>query len=204
MDHADAADRPTTINPFPDLRDLYLLVAGVLLGVVLSPLVLGQLAPGAYDALFRGGGEAWATVAEADREIDAQLRELEATGVTDVALAEHRARRIEETLPQRLEAMQARWQREMTIAGWMTALVLAAAATMAIEAVVSPSPRDGRALAVPATLGRLATVRYALLAVWLALAIAQPTLLQRMPLAFLVGVLVVALAAGLVPLGRSR
>lgn len=199
------------LNPFPDHRDLYLLVAGAVLGILLSPLVLGRVAPGWYDAAFRGGGEAGAIVDQADAEIEAELERLKATGVSEVALAEHRARRMEATLPQRLEAMEARWRRERTVLGWMTGLIVAAVLVMAIEALVAPAPpaeptqRPGsQAVVLRPAQGRLKTVRYALLATWLALAIAQPTLLKQMPLTFTLLVIVVGLAAGLAPLGPRR
>ncbi|MFK7789155.1 MAG: hypothetical protein AB8C95_06605, partial [Phycisphaeraceae bacterium] len=41
----------------PDQRHLYMLVAGVLLGVLLGPAVLGRVASQAYDTMFLGSGD---------------------------------------------------------------------------------------------------------------------------------------------------
>lgn len=64
------------------------------------------------------------------------------------------------------------------------AVVLALIASLALETLLSPQSRpDGPAL-VSHLLGRLITVRYALGALWIALVLARPALLQRIPIRF--------------------
>lgn len=54
----DVKDSPRlTLWPLPDQRHLYMLVAGVVLGLLLGPTVLGRFAPQQYDQLFDGSGD---------------------------------------------------------------------------------------------------------------------------------------------------
>jgi hypothetical protein len=75
---------------------------------------------------------------------------------------------------------------------------------MAIEPLRSPQPGAGQRAAIPPALARLKTVRYALLAAVLVVLLARPTLVTRATLLFAGLAVVVALLAGLVPLGRPR
>lgn len=180
-----------------------MLVAGVVIGMLLSPAVLGRVAPGVYDGLFgSGGSEASRLVAAEDVRIAAELEGLRLTDATDVALREHEARQIEATLPIRMRAAEEQAAGERTRLGWMMALILGAAVVMALESLVSPSATEGERVVVPPTLGRLITARYALIAAWLALAIAQPALLRSLPLVFTALLVGFALLVALVPLGR--
>lgn len=197
---AKPRDMPT---PFPDHRDLYLLVAGVLLGVLLSPAVLGQLSPRTYDAWFVGGGEEAAMVAAEERAIGADLDRLRAIGVTPVAIQEELSRRLNTLAPLKMTVEQAQAERAAALQGWMTGAVLCVLIVMAIEAVTAPNVEEGQPASVSPTTGRLKSVRYALLAVWVALAVARPAALADLPWLFIALLLLVALAAGLVPLGRS-
>lgn len=55
------------LSPFPARRDLFLLAAGLVLGVVLGPPVLGTLSPAAYVGLF-GGTEAATALDEVNEQ----------------------------------------------------------------------------------------------------------------------------------------
>jgi hypothetical protein len=194
---------PKMLNPFAETRDLYLLVAGIVLGILLGPAVFGRLAPQTYESLMIGVGPAARQVAEEDAAIERELELLRATDVTGVALEEHRATRVEQTLPLRLQAMEERSRRERTVLGWLTGIIVAVVVVMAIESLASPAPRPGRPVTLSPNVGRLKTVRYALMATWLALALAQPGLLRQLPLVFTGLLILAALVAGLIPLGPA-
>ena len=53
----------------PDHRDLYLIVVGVLLGVLLGPGVLGRFAPNVYDRIFVGRDSAQVISDEMERVV---------------------------------------------------------------------------------------------------------------------------------------
>ncbi|MEX0652708.1 MAG: hypothetical protein WD534_18300 [Phycisphaeraceae bacterium] len=192
------------LNPFPDHRDLYLLVAGLVLGVLLGPAVLGQLAPGVYDQVFVGSGPATTELRKQEAAHEQALRDLEQTGVSDAALVERAAAFEQQRMMLRAQAEQERMAHLSRLTGRMMALVLAVVGIMVIEALVSPQPEGGKRQAVPAVIGRLVSVRYALLALWLAVALARPGLLVEVPVLFVALLIVVALVVALVPLGRRR
>ena len=73
------SDTPDTPNPGP--VELYILAAGLLLGILLGPAVLGRVAPTAHASLF-GGGPATQQLIDYDEETAAMVAALEATGVT--------------------------------------------------------------------------------------------------------------------------
>ena len=103
---------------------------------------------------------------------------------------------------QLLDARQ--WTRDRRAASLVIALLLAIGVIMAIEPLRSPQPGAGQRAAIPPALARLKTVRYALLAAVLVVLLARPTLVTRATLLFAGLAVVVALLAGLVPLGRPR
>ncbi|MFA9479461.1 hypothetical protein ACERK3_14325 [Phycisphaerales bacterium AB-hyl4] len=197
---ADTATR-TVLNPFPDHRDLYLLVAGLLLGVLLGPAVLGQVAPGVYDRVFVGVGPATAELREAEAEHAAALRQLQETGVSDAAMAERAMGFEQQRMLLQAQAEQERLAHLGRLTGRMLALVFAVVGVMVIESLVSPQPEGGKRQVVPTALSRLVTIRYALAALWLAVVVAQPTLLGQVPVVFAGAVIVVALVVAFVPLG---
>lgn len=192
--------------PFASHRDLYLLVAGVVLGILIGPAVLGRAAPQWYDRVFVGGGEVAAELEAAEAALSEELRRLEASGVSGVALREHENQAMQQMLPLHVREAAQRAQREGELMGWMTALIVATLIVMVLESLISPRPMTGgspRAVVTPAV-GRLITVRYALLAVWIILALARPALLQNLPVIFTVLLVAVAMAAAFIPLGPGR
>lgn len=191
-------------SPFPDPRDIYLLVAGVVLGVLLSPAVLGNLGPDSYNRLFVGGQQVQAQIAELTREHQRTIAELEAVGVTDVAIDEQQ-RQFEHELGA-LQAVLREAHRDHLhwLAGRGSALILVLGLVMVLEVLASPHPAPGKRVAVPRALSRLIAIRYALLALWIALAIAQPAVLGELPIVFIVLLIAIALLAAFVPLGPKR
>ncbi|MEM1107746.1 MAG: hypothetical protein AAGH99_03555 [Planctomycetota bacterium] len=71
----------------PGPTELYILAAGLLLGILLGPAVLGRIAPQAHAALF-GGGPATQQLLEYEDETAAMITALNATGVTPDAMDE--------------------------------------------------------------------------------------------------------------------
>ncbi len=202
----NTTDRPTAdcVSPFPDHTSLYLLAAGILLGVLLSPGVLGRAAPALYENIFVGGSDIALQIAEDQALVDKQIRDLEQIGATDAAIPEHLIRLEDRQVVLQAKHQQARAQRLNKLTGWTTALMLAVIAMMMLEALVSPETNADQTTAVSPALGRLVTARYALTALWLALAIAQPKLLAQLPILFAGLLIAVALTAALIPLGPGK
>ena len=174
----------------PDHRELYLLAAGVIAGILLGPAVLGRVAPEAYH-------EAFPSVERARLELDALERSLadirarqRQVGATDVAIIEFEAPRLA-----RRQALQAEVERALRSRGRSTALLLAIAMAMILEAVLDSSRRVQRR--------RLSRARYALIAVWIALVLAQPETLGRVPLPFLALLALLVLVAAAAPGGAG-
>lgn len=170
------------------MRELYLVVAGLLLGLLLGPAVLGRLAPQRYAAMFPSVEAARAELDAFDRNVADLTRQLSAVGATEVAAQELQARMAPQREPLVTSVIRARQAQ-----GRLPAVTLALAAVMVIEAA------GGLALA-----RRLAPARFALIALWIALLLAQPEALRDVPMPFALLALVVALIAGLVPLPTRR
>jgi hypothetical protein len=196
--HKDNATRPTHhVSPFPGLGGLYLLIAGIILGVLLGPAVLGRLAPSIYEDAFVGGTQQRQELFENKTQIEAQAQTLLEIGVTDAAIPEHLLQIKQQEIAWRV-AIQ---QHLNTLVGWTTALMLAVIAVMMLESLMSPDTQAKNTFEVSPALGRLATARYALSALWIAIMLAQPKLLTQLPIAFAGLLVLVSLAAALVPLG---
>lgn len=205
-DQDSASSHVQTLWPFPDHRDLYMLAAGVALGLLLSSAILGQFAPDAYDAIFIGGSEQAAQLEQLLGEQEHALRLLRETGVTAAAADELALEHERQAAPLRAQLQLVRAEHANWLAARMNALIIALAVVLVVEVLVGPQRGTaGRDVSVvrPAV-HRLVSVRYALLALWIAIAIARPTSLRDVPLLFTAMVIVVALAAGLVPLGKQR
>jgi hypothetical protein len=185
--------------PLPGLRDVYVLCAGLILGILLGPAVLGRAAPQGYAELF-GAGEPFAALQDHHVETGALLTALQATGVSDSALVERRHARADEAeTMQRVVASVMDRQAMLRLAAVGVALFV----VMLLEALTTPTPsQEDDTVVLPPRIARLLTVRYALLAVGVALLLARPTLLHDLPWGFAAALLAVALLAGLVPLGK--
>ena len=195
------------LSPFPDQRHLYLLAAGLVIGLLLGPGGLGRLAPGVYESWFTGGGEAGRMLAAWEGDVERDVRE-DLAGALDEHDGSFRSE-VDAALRRRggeKEMLQRRWRSEVAAhregyVARLTALALVIGVMMVLEAIVAPEP--GKGPQSPGVLGRLVTVRYAVLAVWLALVVASPWVAWSVPWVFGGLALAVALAAALVPLGRQ-
>ena len=189
--------------PLPTLRDVYVLCAGLILGIVIGPAVLGKLAPATY-AQFSGAGPAYTQLQQHHVETGTLLAALQSTGVSDTALIEKRNQRAEEaaTMQQVVGSLMDR-----TALLRLTAVGVGLFVIMLLEALLSPLPTNptdaDQTVAIPPRLARLITVRYGLLAIGVALVFARPSLLKELPWLFAAALLAVALLAGLVPLASK-
>ncbi len=210
-----------------------MLVAGVVLGVLLGPAVLGRLSAEYYDTLFVGSGDTTHMdqardaltqfVSDADTRqalIDQIIAKYQIVGGEDDSTAIARDEQLMQ-LNNRFAQEQDRLEQNLVAAssevalyrethldkllGMATAMLILAVMLFAAEAILSPQREEieqGRA-ALPPILSRLVTVRYALLAGWLMLMLAQPVWLRGIDLTFGLVLLLVVLVAGLVPLGKT-
>lgn len=206
-----------------------MLVAGVLLGIVLGPSVLGRVAPQYYSPLFIDGGEteqidkavADIKAFEADNlahqarvqaiydqyaaiadEGDSALigRDEQINELNDAREAERD--RLDLQLEFATESAAANHREKLS--GMATVMLLLIVVILAAEAILSPQRDEieqGKT-ALPPALSRLVTIRYALAAGWLMLMLAQPVWLRGIDPWFGGLLLIVVLLAGLVPLGR--
>jgi hypothetical protein len=192
-------DSPLRIPPFPTASHVYLIVAGILLGVLAGPAVLGRLAPAAHRAVFDGPD---AAAIETERE-QAEQRFLEDVKGIDVTPEYVQERLDEIQMVAEAKREDGRDRQTERTAVLVAALVLGLLVTMILEAVLAPDARPGERAEVPPTLGRLITVRYALAGLIVAVLVGSPVLLWATPKAFAVLIILVALVVGLIPLGTS-
>jgi len=201
--------RPIPLLPHATPAHAYLIVAGIVLGVLAGPGVLGRLAPDVHRQLF--GGLDAQQVEQLDGLLEAhrsktleQIQRLEGTGVSQDRVTE----RLDEFAAEEelIRAQIARQQVQARTDGVMPmlmAVMLAVVAVVLLEAVLGPQvDAQGRAVVLPVH-GRLVTVRYGLLAVWTMLVLAQPAAMLSLKPVFAIALIAVALAVGLVPLGRN-
>jgi len=120
-------------------------------------------------------------------EIAQQLAAISATGATHEAMQEKLQELEEEAYRKKTAADDQAHQ----IHGRAPALILAALVMMVLESLL-PAGSPLR--------GRLVMVRYGLIALWLALLMAQPEQLKSLPMAFTASLVVVSLIAALLPL----
>jgi hypothetical protein len=209
-----------------------MLVAGVVLGVLLGPAVLGRLAPQIYDQMFMGSGDtAELENARAELElfltdedtrmdrINGILKQAEVLGEGDsaqvateeqVAVLMNSFADEQQRLEQNVEAARvpiiANQQAHRTkLQGMATMMLLLVVIILVAEAILSPQRDEleaGKAKLPPA-LSRLITIRYGLAAGWLMLMLAQPVWLKGIDFMFGGLLLAIVLIAGLVPLGKK-
>jgi hypothetical protein len=178
--------------PGPDHRDLYLVIAGILLGVLLGPAVLGRVSPATYDKLFVGAAAIQEERQALDTQLQRDIQRLAATGVSETAIQEK---------IQAAQAKQGEFQKQIEQAregraGRAAGIVVVLLIVMILETLVDPRNLWLRA--------RLATARYGLIAIWLALLLAQPALIRALPLPFIALLTAIALVVALVPLGKRN
>ena len=216
----------------PDQRHLYMLVAGVLLGVLLGPAVLGRLSPQLYDQMFLGSGdlsELEAAQAEllafvqgdnTEERINNIMKQAELLDEGDTAylsaqeqivainngFADERARLQAAVETARVPILARQQEHRDKLSGMATMMLLLIVIILAAESILSPTrdELESGKTALPPALSRLVTIRYGLAAGWLMLMLAQPVWLKGIDVMFGGLLLAIVLIAGLVPLGRSE
>ncbi|MEM6256951.1 MAG: hypothetical protein AAGI37_01395 [Planctomycetota bacterium] len=216
----------------PDQRHLYMLVAGVLIGVLMGPAVLGRVSAPLYDQLFTGSGdttELEAAQAELDDFLtneDTRIARIEGImaqaalldpGDTAYISAENQAMALTNAFADEQAQLEANIKlarvpvlakqelHRKKLSGMATMMLLLIVLLFAAEAILSPQrdELESGKTALPPALSRLVTIRYGLAAGWLMLMLAQPVWLQGIGVLFGGLLLAVVLVAGLVPLGKS-
>jgi len=187
----------------------YLIVVGIVLGVLAGPGVLGRFAPDVHRDLFGGLTAEQSQLLDGklqdhrDQMLD-QLKRLEGTGVSKDRVQERLDEfKIEEDAIRADIARQTQSARLQGVLPMLMAVMLGVVAVVLLESVLGPQvDKRGRAVVLPLH-GRLVTVRYGLLAVWTMLVLAQPAALLAMNPVFAIALVAVALVVGLVPLGKQ-
>ncbi len=215
----------------PDQRHLYMLVAGVLLGVLLGPAVLGRLSAPLYDQMFLGSGDTTefeAAQAEFASFIEGDNTEERINNITQQAasldegdtaylsaqeqivaitngFADEQAR-LETNIEAALGRIGDRQQGHRDkLQGMATMMLLLIVIILAAESILSPQRDELEAgkTTLPPALSRLITIRYGLAAGWLMLMLAQPVWLKGIDVTFGGLLLAIVLLAGLMPLGKQ-
>ncbi len=185
----------------PCHRDIYVLLVGVLVGVLLGPGVLGQVWPWAYDQLFIGSGPARSELAAYEKTNQDVLTRLEQSGATAEAVTEKRLLMESQRLPMEAQMLVSQKQHRDWLRGRSAALVAAVLVLMVIEAMLGSmqGPTWQRLR------HRLTTARYAIMAVWVAVLLAEPSGLGDASLVTFIALLVlVSLVFAYLPMGWLR
>lgn len=175
----------------PNHRDLYVLAAGLLLGLLLGPAVLGRVSPETYNHYFADYQVAADKLAMHDAHVNEILKKLVAADVTSVAMDE-----LVQTRSAEREPLEAAVERARLSQGRLLAAMLAVLVFMIFETLPEATAILLRS--------RLAAARYALMALTLALLLAQPQLLKGMSMLFLSLLLATGLAMALMPLSKKN
>lgn len=172
----------------PNHLDLYLIIIGVAAGISLGPYVLGRVSSRTYDRIFVVGTTGLQQLSQLDdHALDRRSHFPE--GITEIAIQEYLDKEHAGRQERRLDMRATHFDRLRSI---LTTLVLAIMAIMILETLVTPG-------AVPS---RLTAARYALIAVWLAIVLAQPRLLQVASVTFVSLLVVVVALATFLPLRK--
>lgn len=182
-------DQAHLLALLPNHRNLYMLAVGLLIGVLLGPAVLGKYAPQVYEAWFVDVPTAVQKLTTYDVDQSQLIQRLAQTQATGVALEEFKATHAPERRPY-LDQLQRAYHNQ----GRFIATIFGVMVLMVLEAL--PDPKSTRLR------GHLATARYALMSLALALLLAQPQWLQGISISYLVLIGLVALGLALVPLSR--
>jgi hypothetical protein len=186
---------------------LYLLAVGMLLGVLLGPAVLGRFAPALQDR-WRGTADADARITQAQDALESYDRATDAL-IATVPFPENDAsgdaarRAVELERAASPEAAELRGQlrdaqQQVIVAGAQARqrhVGTLAAVMLALVAVAAVQAGAGGRIAA-----RLRVGRYALLALWLGLALMWPAALTGLNPWLVAGLILVAIGASLVPL----
>lgn len=211
-----------------------MLVAGVVLGVLLGPAVLGRFAPQVYDQMFIGSGDLTELdqaqaelddfLSNADTRqaiIDKVIKQYEAFSEEDTSIKTARDEQLMEINNRFADEQQALQSNVDTVRipilanqqahrqklqGMVTMMLLLIVLILVAEAILSPQrdELEEGKTTLPPALSRLITIRYGLAAGWLLLMLAQPVWLKGIDLTFGVLLLVIVLLAGLMPLGKKE
>ncbi|MCX5662533.1 MAG: hypothetical protein NTW19_22860 [Planctomycetota bacterium] len=154
----------------PDYRDLYILIAGLCLGLLLCPGILGRLAPETYERWFVGGSRQRQALALVEKEAEEGRQALAQVGASPMALTEFEQKERPKLALMQAEFQQAQADHLTRLNGMLASLTLALAAVMVLESLVDPSAQHVRS--------RLTSGRYVVLGLWAALALARPALLR--------------------------
>lgn len=174
-----------------DRSNAVLLLAGLTLGLVLGPWVLGRYANGAYQRWFMAGRDNQKALEVFDQDTRDRRGRLADSGVTPQAMAAFDLSRTPQRDAMEMRVQLAQETRANQLFAQMAAVVGAVAAIMLAESLVKDQ----------GVRRRLATARYALLAVWLAVTLAS-SMWRRMHIVFALMLVIVAVSAALVPIGR--
>jgi len=152
-----------------------------------------------YGSMF-GGSEQAAQLKAFDQETRVQQQAFINSGLGESVVEQYLERRQFEYKLKQLTLEQMRDRRAESIS---TAIIFALIIALVLESLYGPKI-DGRAVVaeVSPVIGRLVTVRYALMAMWIAVILARPAVLHTVSITF--GCLLIAFTFifGLLPLGK--
>ena len=210
-----------------------MLVAGVVLGLLAGPTVLGQFAPDIYDPMFIGSGDTSALdAAQAEltdfltndearqARLEGVIEQFQLFGSEDESIkiardeqilqinsefAEQEKALLDEVVLAQGPITMRRQAHLDKLSGMLTVMLLLVLLLLAAEAILSPQRDEieDGQAELSPLLSRLVTIRYGLMAGWLLLMLAQPHWLRGIDPVFGGLLLLVVLVAGLVPLGKT-
>ncbi len=160
----------------PGSFELYVIIAGIFLGILLGPAVLGRLAPEVYDKVIANRVQPKTSLADFEQQTFELQAKLESTQATPAAMGEFltgrgiQRERIKNE--DQLELIRA----QLRGLSRSVALIMAILVVMVLETIIDPIWQLARA--------RLQAARYLLMGFWVALTLAQPVFLVGFPLAF--------------------
>ncbi len=152
-----------------------------------------------YGSLF-GGSELVSELRTFDEQTRLQQQAFLANGLGEGAIQQYLKRREIE-----FQWMQLRLERERDrrAAGISMAVILALIIAMVLESLYSPKlDQDATVAEISPVIGRLVTVRYALMAMWIAVVLARPSLIHTASVTFGVLLIGFTFVFGLLPLGK--
>ncbi len=175
----------------PNQRDLWLIIVGVFVGLLLGPHVLGRGAPDLYDLLFLTGDIGLSDVEQSSSsELPPEIF-LHDEDVSDGAIRQAVVNALTRQQNNRQEKTDGHLAR---LQGCLSALIITVVVIMMAETLTSHFQ----------ILNLFRIVRYVLLAVWIAVTLGQPQLLSHFSIAFVLSLMLVCLIAGCLPIPRRQ